>query len=88
MADNEFWLNKIRAFFHDPPDKSFELKTHERRASFILGELKPSKSLKRIIKNADIQASSLQRVDLEKSIHKKELKSTFDRIHNTENMST
>ncbi len=84
MADNEFWLNKIRAFFHDPPDKSFELKTHERRASFILGELKPSKSLKRIIKNADIQASSLQRVDLEKSIHKKELKSTFDRIHNTE----
>jgi len=83
MANNEYWLNKVRAFFHDPPDKSFELKMHERRASYILGDLKPSKSLKRIIKNSDIQASSLQRVDLEKSIQEKELKSTFDRIHNT-----
>ncbi len=84
MNSDEFWKNKIRAFLHDPPDKAFELKTHEKRIKEILGDLIPSKSIKRKIKTADTQASSLQRIDLEKSKDGKELRSTFDRVHDTE----
>jgi|GEM_PF-1060776 CRISPR-associated protein Cmr2 len=85
MNSDEFWKNKIRAFLHDPPDKVFELKTHEkRRIKEILGNLMPSKSIKRKIKTADTQASSLQRIDLEKSKDGKELRSTFDKVHDTE----
>ena len=77
------WEDKIKAFLHDPPDKTLELKTHEKRAREILGNLTPSKSIKRKIRNADRQASSLQRIDLEKSRDGKELRSTFDKVHNT-----
>ncbi len=83
MSYDEFWKNKIQAFLHDPPGKVFELKTHENRVKEILKDLMPSRSIKRKIKVTDIQASSLQRIDLEKLRDGKVLRITFDRVHDT-----
>lgn len=116
MPKSEFWLNKIRAFLHDPPDKALRLKDHVERRMEILGELKfyadepipqnvtnIKKELKKNhpekrslygkfgdlpsipqIHKSDLSASSLQRIDLEKSIDGKSLVSTFYKVHNSE----
>lgn len=60
----EFWQNKIKAFFHDPPDKALILfhKPHEERRDNILDKLglKYDKS----IDPADRISSAMQRVDI------------------------
>ncbi len=60
--DNEFWQNKIKAFFHDPPDKALLLFhiSHENKRDSILHEL--GLSYDKNIDWADWSSSAMQRL--------------------------
>jgi len=62
----EFWQNKIKVFFHDPPDKALVLfhKSHEERRDEILNEL--SLKYDKSLDQADHIASAMQRLDIPK----------------------
>ncbi|WP_456321294.1 type III-B CRISPR-associated protein Cas10/Cmr2 [Palaeococcus sp. (in: euryarchaeotes)] len=56
--NDDFWKNKLIAYFHDPPDKAIKIMGHEDRAKKILqirGDFPP------LIREADRMASSAQR---------------------------
>ena len=36
MSEDNFWLNKIKAFLHDPPDKLLSIASHEERRNYLL----------------------------------------------------
>jgi len=58
---NEFWQNKIKAFFHDPPDKALILfhESHEKRRDLILREL--GLEYDENLNRADHRSSAMQR---------------------------
>ncbi len=64
--NEDFWKSKIRAFFHDPPDKALILfhSPHEKRAEEILAEL--SLEYDRDFESADYIASAMQRLNIPK----------------------
>ena len=85
MSSN-FWRNKIKAFLHDPLDKIIRIPKHEKRRDSILksakvGRLRRDTTEGKCIKKSDEWASSLQRIDLEKSIDGRNLSSQFFKIH-------
>jgi len=88
MTD-EFWKNKIRAFLHDPPDKVLKIQEHEGRRNEILGDdlkFRKDRGIGKTIKESDEMASSLQRIDLEKSRDNKNISSQFYQIHDEEHI--
>jgi len=68
---HEFWQNKIKAFLHDPPDKTLILGSgisHESKRDEILGKLKLKYNKQ--LDAADHIASAMQRLDLPKDLRK------------------
>lgn len=88
ISDPDFWKNKIRAFFHDPPDKAIKIPSHENRRNEILGALsfKKKSSVGKQISEADRSAASLQRIDLESTPDGKKLSSQFYEVHDEEHI--
>jgi len=81
--NNEFWIDKIRAFLHDPPDKVIKIQNHKKRRNEILGDelkFREDRGVGKLIFISDLMASSLQRIDLEK-VYGKMLSPTFYKIH-------
>jgi len=62
-----FWLGKINAFLHDPPDKALKFIQHEARRDIILSKYLIIEMIKKDIKKSDVWSSSIQRISLEKT---------------------
>ncbi len=67
LEDDEFWILKIHALLHDPPDKVLDVVNHVKRAEAIKSALnlpKLSCDDKKKISKADVAASASDRIPL------------------------